>query len=143
MSFTSASSLLFLLLLVLLPFVAGGRQHDLAGVQPLSRVAIHRTRLSLEDQAFVRASPPLLGLKVLAFSPFPPGFQFRLKVGSFDLPQGEDTEWVIVELGSPNPTPDDWIGVFSPANFNASTCSVENPEDQVPLICTSPIKVTF
>ncbi|XP_042378596.1 nucleotide pyrophosphatase/phosphodiesterase-like isoform X1 [Zingiber officinale] len=119
MSFTSASSLLFLLLLVLLPFVAGGRQHDLARVQPLSRVAIHRTRLSLEDQAFVRASPPLLGLK------------------------GEDTEWVIVELGSPNPTPDDWIGVFSPANFNASTCSVENPEDQVPLICTSPIKYQF
>jgi len=31
--------------------------------------------------------------------------------------QGEDTEWVTVELESPEPSLDDWVGVFSPANF--------------------------
>lgn len=31
--------------------------------------------------------------------------------------QGEDNEWVTVEVESPEPTNDDWVGVFSPANF--------------------------
>lgn len=31
--------------------------------------------------------------------------------------QGEDIEWIRVELESPNPSGDDWVGVFSPANF--------------------------
>jgi hypothetical protein len=31
--------------------------------------------------------------------------------------QGENSEWVDVEFFHPNPSSDDWIGVFSPANF--------------------------
>ena len=31
--------------------------------------------------------------------------------------QGEDTEWVTVKHGWTDPSDDDWIGVFSPAEF--------------------------
>ena len=31
--------------------------------------------------------------------------------------QGEDYEWITVKLESPNPSKDDWVAVFSPANF--------------------------
>ncbi|KAG0503082.1 hypothetical protein HPP92_003154 [Vanilla planifolia] len=57
----------------------------------------------------------------------------------------EDFQWVTVELENPKPTADDWIGVFSPAKFNASTCRAEvgNTRDQDPLICKSPIKYQF
>ena len=29
----------------------------------------------------------------------------------------QTTEWVTLEYSSPKPSADDWIGVFSPANF--------------------------
>ncbi|KAI3976694.1 hypothetical protein MKX01_008552, partial [Papaver californicum] len=34
--------------------------------------------------------------------------------------EGENTQWVTVNFSSPNPSNDDWIGVFSPANFSGS-----------------------
>ncbi|WOL17959.1 putative inactive purple acid phosphatase 27 [Canna indica] len=110
------SVILPLVSLLLLISAAGGHA---GGVQPLSRVAIHKARVALEDTAFVKASPVLLGLK------------------------GQDIEWVTVEIGNPKATADDWIGVFSPAKFNASTCPITNDKDEVPVICSAPIKYQF
>lgn len=31
--------------------------------------------------------------------------------------QGEDTQWVTVDIEHPQPSVDDWVGVFSPAEF--------------------------
>jgi hypothetical protein len=67
--------------------------HPGGGEQPLSRIALDRTTLAVDDAAHVQASPTVLGLR------------------------GEDSEWVEVEFFHPNPSGDDWIGVFSPANF--------------------------
>ncbi|KAB1217431.1 putative inactive purple acid phosphatase 27 [Morella rubra] len=53
--------------------------------------------------------------------------------------KGEDTEWVNVTIFNPNATADDWVGVFSPANFNSSTCTPDDGDD-TPYICTSPLK---
>ena len=39
------------------------------GVQPLSRIAIHRARVALDASAAVRASPALLGTKVRPLCP--------------------------------------------------------------------------
>lgn len=39
-------------------------------------------------------------------------FMFVLK----DM-QGEDNQWINVKLESPQPSGDDWVGVFSPAKF--------------------------
>lgn len=93
----------------------------LGGVQPLSQIKIHKASLALDRSAYVKASPLLLGV------------------------QGEDVEWVNVELRSPNASADDWIGLFSPANFNSSTCHDDsgNKRVQNPLICTAPIKYQF
>lgn len=91
------------------------------GEQPLSKIAIHRITLGLSNSTSIRASPILLGSN------------------------GEDTEWVSVDLEHDNPSVGDWIGVFSPANFNSSTCLPESSEseDQAPYICSSPIKYKF
>lgn len=43
--------------------------------------------------------------------------------------QGGDTEWVTLHLDNPNPSHDDWVGVFSPAKFKyvlISTSSLLN-----------------
>ncbi|KAK6932008.1 Calcineurin-like phosphoesterase domain, ApaH type [Dillenia turbinata] len=96
-----------------------GHGHGVAGEQPLSRIAILKTVHAIHSSAWVKASPSLLGLK------------------------GEDTEWVTVDLMQPNPSEDDWIGVFSPANFNSSICPAENTEDLTPYICSAPIKYNF
>ncbi|KAI0528610.1 hypothetical protein KFK09_001152 [Dendrobium nobile] len=86
-----------------------------------SLFSIHMASLELDRSACIKVSPNLLGL------------------------QNDDTEWVNVELHSPKPSSDDWVGVFSPANFNASTCPTEvgNSREQEPLICSSPIKYQF
>uniref|UniRef100_F6GSV7 Purple acid phosphatase n=1 Tax=Vitis vinifera TaxID=29760 RepID=F6GSV7_VITVI len=91
------------------------------GEQPLSKIAIHRITLGLSNSTSIRASPILLGSN------------------------GEDTEWVSVDLEHDNPSVGDWIGVFSPANFNSSTCLPESSEseDQAPYICSAPIKYKF
>uniref|UniRef100_A0A2P2KD04 Purple acid phosphatase n=3 Tax=Rhizophora mucronata TaxID=61149 RepID=A0A2P2KD04_RHIMU len=88
--------------------------------QPLAKIAIHNTVLALRDSASVDAYPLVLGLK------------------------GEDIEWVTVDLVHPEPSTDDWVGVFSPAKFNGSTCPpVDDPKMQRPYICSAPIKYKF
>ncbi|KAG2678544.1 hypothetical protein I3760_11G007800 [Carya illinoinensis] len=87
--------------------------------QPLSNIAILKTTLALRDSVSIKASPQILGL------------------------QGEDTEWVTVNLINPDASVNDWIAVFSPANFNSSTCLPVNDEDQAPYICSSPIKFKY
>ncbi|XP_039116955.1 probable inactive purple acid phosphatase 1 [Dioscorea cayenensis subsp. rotundata] len=90
-----------------------------SGEQPLSRIAIHRTTFAVHSSAYVKASPTVLGLK------------------------GENKEWVTLNFGHPNPSSDDWIGVFSPANFSASVCAPENERVHPPILCTSPIKFQY
>ncbi|KAK7837580.1 putative inactive purple acid phosphatase 1, partial [Quercus suber] len=89
------------------------------GDQPLSKIAIHKATVDLNRNAYIKASPTVLGLKE------------------------QTTEWVTLEYGSPKPSADDWIGVFSPANFNASTCPEVNPRVYPPLLCSAPIKYQF
>ncbi|KAI5656273.1 hypothetical protein M9H77_25066 [Catharanthus roseus] len=90
------------------------------GIQPLSKIAIHKATAALRDSASIKVSPSLLGL------------------------QGEDSEWISVDLENSEPSQDDWIGVFSPANFNGSTCYPENePRTETPYICSAPIKYQF
>ncbi|KAE8123907.1 hypothetical protein FH972_018826 [Carpinus fangiana] len=96
---------------------AQGRARDDA--HPLSKINIHKTTLALRDSVSIKASPSLLGSK------------------------GEDTEWVTVNVVNPDPSEDDWVAVFSPANFNSSTCKPENDEVAEPYICTSPIKYKY
>ncbi|KAM0836044.1 hypothetical protein ACQ4PT_062558 [Festuca glaucescens] len=88
------------------------------GVHPLSRIAVHRARVALDASAAVRASPKLLGSR------------------------GEDTHWVTVDFAVPHASDDDWIGVFSPSEFNASTCPDSKRSGQIPgpEICSAPIK---
>uniref|UniRef100_A0A2N9IBH1 Purple acid phosphatase Fn3-like domain-containing protein n=1 Tax=Fagus sylvatica TaxID=28930 RepID=A0A2N9IBH1_FAGSY len=107
-----------LLLLVLLGFLGLALAHiDGFGEQPLSKIDIHKTTLALSNSASIKAYPSVLGVK------------------------GEDIQWVNVSLVSPNPSGDDWVGVFSPAKFNSSTCPpVNDPKEQTPYICTAPIK---
>ncbi|TKY55327.1 inactive purple acid phosphatase 27 [Spatholobus suberectus] len=90
------------------------------GEQPLSKIAIHKAVVSLHSSASITATPSLLGTK------------------------GEDTQWVTVDIDYPDPSTDDWVGVFSPAKFNSSTCPpVNDPKDQTPYICSAPIKYKF
>ncbi|KAK6920512.1 Purple acid phosphatase, N-terminal [Dillenia turbinata] len=96
-----------------------GHKHGVAGEQPLSKIAILRTIHAIHSSAWIKASPSLLGLKE------------------------EDTAWVTVDLMHPNPSADDWIGVFSPANFNSSICPPEDAKDLTPYICSAPIKYNF
>ncbi|KAH7528222.1 hypothetical protein FEM48_Zijuj05G0049600 [Ziziphus jujuba var. spinosa] len=90
------------------------------GDQPLSQIAIHKTIIALLDSASIKAYPFVLGLK------------------------GEDTQWVTVDLEHPEPSVDDWVGVFSPARFNSSYClPVDDPKQQTPFICSAPIKFKY
>jgi hypothetical protein len=94
------------------------------GEQPLSRIAVERVVLAVNDAAHVKASPLVLGHKVSSapvhFSPpllFGSGIRGSLTDCCVVALQGENSEWVDVEFFHPNPSGDDWIGVFSPANF--------------------------
>lgn len=90
------------------------------GEQPLSKIAIHKATLELHNSASIKAYPSILGLK------------------------GEDTQSIIVDLEHPNPSGNDWVGVFSPANFSSSICWPGNdPKEQTPYICTAPIKYKY
>lgn len=114
------SSLLSLSLAAVLLAVLGVRIASAAGgEQPLAKIAIHDAVFALHENASVRAHPLVLGL------------------------EGEDTEWVVVDFESPAPAEDDWVAVFSPANFNSSTCPPIDPRQHAPFICSAPIKYKF
>ncbi|KAE9610138.1 putative phosphodiesterase I [Lupinus albus] len=86
--------------------------------QPLSKIAIHKAVVSLQSSVSITASASVLGTK--------------------------DTEWVTVDLDYPSPSGDDWVGVFSPAKFNSTTCwPGSDPKEQAPYICSAPIKYKF
>ncbi|KAK7291552.1 hypothetical protein RIF29_06790 [Crotalaria pallida] len=89
--------------------------------QPLSKIAVHNIVVSLDSKVTITASPTVLGSK------------------------GEDTEWVTVDIDHPSPSGDDWVGVFSPAKFDSSTCwpGNNNPKEQNPYVCSAPIKFKF
>ncbi|KAH6830671.1 purple acid phosphatase 27 [Perilla frutescens var. hirtella] len=107
-------------LLLLLLLSLNGHGECAIGEQPLSKIAIHKATLSLRDSASIKAHPLLVGLN------------------------GEDTASVVVEYANDEPSNDDWVAVFSPAKFNGSICYLENvPKEQVPYICTAPIKYQF
>lgn len=111
---------LIILLLSLSWLNLGLGHRPVGGEQPLEKINILRTTLALHGDASIKASPVLLGLK------------------------GEDAEWVDVTLRSANPSVDDWVGVFSPAKFDSSSCySATDKKDQPPYICSSPLKYKF
>ncbi|XP_057777288.1 probable inactive purple acid phosphatase 1 [Salvia miltiorrhiza] len=89
------------------------------GVQPLSVIAIEKAVLALDKNAYVKASPSILGLG------------------------GNNQDWITVEYKSTNQSVGDWIGVFSPSNFSSSTCLPENTRVGPPYLCTAPIKYQF
>ncbi|KAI3729256.1 hypothetical protein L6452_17909 [Arctium lappa] len=90
------------------------------GDHPFARIAIEKALLDrLDAAASVEVSPSVLGSG------------------------GQHFEWVNVSISNPNPSINDWIGVFSPSNFSASTCAPENPRVSAPLLCTAPIKYKY
>nr|XP_019070186.1 nucleotide pyrophosphatase/phosphodiesterase-like isoform X2 [Solanum lycopersicum] len=90
---------------------------------PLSRIEIHNIVVALSKSASIKVDgPTLLGSK------------------------GEDFEWVTINLRNAEPSQDDWVGVFSPANFNESICPPQTSKEKqsgAPFICTAPIKFKF
>ncbi|CAB4280508.1 unnamed protein product [Prunus armeniaca] len=118
-SFLSLKVVLLLVLLVQLTVADSHHKHAGDGVQPLSKIQIHRAVYELHENASVKAYPVLLGTK------------------------GEDSQWVTVEVASPKPSEDDWLAVFSPANFNSSTCPSTDDRQKTPNICSAPIKYRF
>lgn len=90
------------------------------GVQPFSVIAIEKAVIALDSKAYIKASPSVLGLN-----------------------NEKNKEWITLEYGSSSPSVDDWIGVFSPANFSSSACPPENPRVGPPYLCTAPIKYQF
>ncbi|XP_024994014.1 probable inactive purple acid phosphatase 1 isoform X3 [Cynara cardunculus var. scolymus] len=103
-------------LLAILCSIGGVVSH---GDQPFAKISLNETLFVLDAAAFVKASPLVLGLK------------------------GQTSEWLTVTLHNPNPSVDDWIGVFSPANFSASTCLPESSMVTPPLLCTAPVKYKY
>ncbi|KAJ0900295.1 putative phosphodiesterase I [Helianthus annuus] len=89
------------------------------GDHPFAKIGIHQVTFSLSDTAYVKASPAILGSK------------------------DQNSEWVTVYISNLNPSIDDWIGVFSPANFSDSTCLPENSRFSPPYLCSAPIKYQY
>ncbi|KAJ6375381.1 hypothetical protein OIU77_000374 [Salix suchowensis] len=91
-----------------------------AGEQALAKIDIYKTTLALDGSAVITAYPRTLGSL------------------------GEDSEWITVNIVNEKPSADDWVGVFSPANFNASTCPPQDEQwQETPYICTAPIKYKY
>ncbi|KAE8705205.1 putative inactive purple acid phosphatase 27 [Hibiscus syriacus] len=94
--------------------------HVNGGDQPLAKINILKTIAVFRESASISAQPLFLGLK------------------------GEDTQWITVNFMNPMPTLDDWVGVFSPAKFDPSTCPPMNDKkEQLPYICSAPIKYKY
>ncbi|KAJ0552225.1 putative phosphodiesterase I [Helianthus annuus] len=89
------------------------------GDHPFAKIGIHQVTFALSDAAYVKASPAILGSK------------------------DQNSEWVTVYISNLNPSIDDWIGVFSPANFSDSTCLPENSRFSPPYLCSAPIKYQY
>ncbi|KAF8021107.1 hypothetical protein BT93_G1513 [Corymbia citriodora subsp. variegata] len=108
----------FAVLMLIASFVQRVSSH---GKRPLARIAIHETVSALDGRVSMKAFLQFLeqGLRLT----------------------GHNVEWVLLEYSSLNPTNDDWIGVFSPANFSASICLPEHQYVITPLLCSVPIKV--
>ncbi|EPS73863.1 hypothetical protein M569_00891, partial [Genlisea aurea] len=112
-----AAVLIFYVLVSIHGFVVTAHVH--AGDQPLSKIAVHRATISHGISASIKASPSVIGI------------------------EGENTASVLAQYENDHPSNDDWIGVFSPAEFNGSVCGEENYRETPPLICTAPIKYQF
>ncbi|KAH7866763.1 hypothetical protein Vadar_024523 [Vaccinium darrowii] len=96
------------------------RTPNAIGEQPLAQIAIEKAIFALHDSASISAHPLVLGL------------------------EGEDTQWVNVDLEFSEPSDNDWVGVFSPANFNSSNCyDADDYKEQSPYICSAPIKYKY
>ncbi|KAG2323746.1 hypothetical protein Bca52824_006474 [Brassica carinata] len=106
---------------ILLLIVVGAIQEVKGHIEkPLSGIAIHKTTFDLNEKAHVKASPTVLGSN------------------------GQHSESVLVEFSSPYPSDDDWIGVFSPADFMSSTCPGDNKKSvSRPRACSVPIKFQY
>ncbi|GJY56838.1 probable inactive purple acid phosphatase 1 [Tanacetum coccineum] len=89
------------------------------GDHAFAKIGIYQVTFALTDTAYVKACPTVLGSK------------------------NQNSEWVTVSISNLNPSIDDWIGVFSPANFSDSTCFPENPSFSPPYLCSAPIKVVI
>ncbi|XP_039048950.1 probable inactive purple acid phosphatase 27 [Hibiscus syriacus] len=112
------------LLWIFVLFIASlnlGLAHVNGGDQPLAKINILKATIAFHEFAAISAQPVLLGLK------------------------GEDTQWTTVIFMNPNPSSDDWVGVFSPAKFDPSTCPppVNDRKEQLPYICSAPIKYKY
>ncbi|OVA09524.1 Phosphoesterase domain [Macleaya cordata] len=143
-------------------------QHqELMGVQPLSKIAMHELELGIHANASIKARPRVLGLAgrrirngsrtgtanmkaVLV----PIDSDSGILIGSsrsstariYGYPiYGESSQWMTVEFKHPNPSTDDWVAVFSPAIFNASTYepTMGKPSSLTPLLVSAPIKYQF
>ncbi|KAL3501507.1 hypothetical protein ACH5RR_035956 [Cinchona calisaya] len=109
----------FLILLAILWVLLSSRRVISHGDHPLARIAIQKTIAETDNNASIKAFPSVLGTT------------------------GLNQEWVTIEYSISNPAIDDWIGVFSPANFSASNCSAENRMVFPPLLCNAPIKYQY
>ncbi|CAI9280528.1 unnamed protein product [Lactuca saligna] len=96
-------------------------RHSPINEQPLAKIVIHKTVIALNESASIRSSPLLLGSE-----------------------DDDHIDWLNIDLEYPEPSIDDWVGIFSPAKFNASDCSSEAGEwPENPTLCTAPIKYKF
>ncbi|GER43805.1 purple acid phosphatase 27 [Striga asiatica] len=121
----------FLKLLVVLWATVSLEEVISHGIQPLSTIAIQNAVIDLDSKAYIKASPSVLGVNLVIL--------YTIEFSS----QGENKVSIEVDYSSPNPSSDDWIGVFSPANFSSATCVAENPRVGPPYLCTAPIKYQF
>ncbi|KAL2607895.1 hypothetical protein R1flu_026468 [Riccia fluitans] len=61
--------------------------------------------------------------------------------------KGESHDWVTVTSQSNNPSPSDWIAVFSQATFNGSLClgdlKTTAQKLHTPYMCSAPVKFQY
>eukprot|EP00250_Pteridium_aquilinum_P014553 c22059_g1_i1 orf=201-2117(-) len=101
----------------------GHRRTAFHNDQPLSKIGLHRVISALDSSITIDVSPTLLGV------------------------DGGNVEFVTVKFKRPSGASiSDWIGVFSPADFNASLCTADTlgtNRDFAPFLCTAPIKYQY